>query len=83
MHNSFDVEKLEDGKFRAVSHNFKDAEGIAETEQGAIESMIRAVLYIRDNDNVRFKLNYSERIKNGLKCCCGEKLDGDVLAVKM
>ena len=79
MHNSFDVYPLESGGFMAKSHNFKDIEGKGETEDSAISTMNRAIIYLRDNDRQSYDMQIKARADNKLECLCGVKLTSSVV----
>lgn len=75
MHNTFTVQYIPRRKaYRVTSHNFPDVEVEAPTKDGAIDKLIRAITYIKDNDPARFKKNLSDRLAANLECGCGMEL---------
>ena len=79
-HNSFDIKQVGD-KFEARSHNFPEFVGVGTTEAEAVNLMDRMILYYRDNNPAAYVDRIKARIKKGLACDCGIKLDGQVLGV--
>lgn len=82
MHNSFDIEELDEGGFLAKSHNFPECVGDGDSVREAIESMDRKIQYIADNRKGYYTQNVRDRISKGLACRCGEKLKGHVVTVQ-
>ena len=80
MHNSFDVEEA-NGKFVVVSHNFREIIGIGSDAKEAIQDLNRKIIYYRDNNEKEFNDRIRARIKKGMACECGEKLEAPVVAI--
>lgn len=80
MHNTFDVSE-NGGIFLASSHNFPEFSGEGTSREEAITSLNRAIIHYIDNNPVEYNRRIRDRIKRGLKCECGEKLDGPIVAI--
>ena len=74
MHNSFDITK-EGEKFLAKSHNFPEFTGEGDTEPKAIDDLHRKLTYYKDNNFNEFTKRIKDRVRRGLACECGVKID--------
>lgn len=80
LHNTFDISE-KDGVFTATSHNFKGIKGEADSEEKAIDNLNRAIIAYSDNYPLEFKKNIKDRMKEGLQCGCGLKLEEPALKI--
>lgn len=81
MHNSFDLIELSQGKWRASSHNFPEFVGEGKNEKEALEVMNRKIIHYKQNNLEAYNQRLRDRLKKGLACECGVKLDSPVLAI--
>ena len=80
MHNTFDVQ-IKDQLFVVTSHNFPDMCGTGISFSRAITDLNKKLVYYADNNPVEYKNKLQARLKRGLSCECGEKLESDVIAI--
>ena len=80
-HQTFDLDKDASGKWRATSHNFPSISVEANSDQAAIIMLNRAICHYRDNNPQEYKKNIKHRIKTGLECMCGHKLEEPAISI--
>lgn len=80
MHNTFDI-KEEGGLFKSYSHNFPEFVGEGADENKAIEAMSAKIAHYALNKPKAYNARIKDRIKRGLYCECGVRLEEPVLAI--
>ena len=81
-HNSFTVKPIEiDGvtSYECKSHNYQGIVGNGISEKEAIDDMINKLEQLRINDPKAFKESIKKRLKMGLECMCGVKMEGNYI----